>query len=204
MSKHRASIVAVMGASGSGKSLFIKAELRRTKPRRLVVWDPLGEYAEFGAAVRTLGELLAAARAPTFRRVFHPSGDPEQARKQFDVLCRIVFAAGDCTLVAEELAFVTSPSYAPPGWSECTLKGRHRALRIYGASQRPASIDKHFFGNATLIRTGRLNFARDIKTLADVLQVPAGQVQSLAPLQWIARDMATGKIATGTEKIPGK
>ena len=73
-----------MGASGSGKSLFIKAELRRTKPRRLVVWDPLGEYPEFGAAVRTLGELLAAARALTFRRVFHPSGDPEQARKQFD------------------------------------------------------------------------------------------------------------------------
>ncbi len=72
-----------------------------------------------------------------------------------------------------------------------------RSLRIYGASQRPASIDKHFFGNATQIRTGRLNFARDVKVLADVLQVPAMQVQGLQPLDWIARDMANGKISTG-------
>lgn len=193
-----------MGASGSGKSLYIKGELRRLKPRRLVVWDPLGEYREFGTPAATLGEILAAAKGAGFRLIFRPAADPDQARKQFDVLCRIVFAAGDCTLVAEELAFVTSPSYAPAGWSECTLKGRHRALRIYGASQRPASIDKHFFGNATEIRTGRLNFARDVKTLADVLQVPALQVQSLQPLQWIARDMATGRIYTGKQAIPGR
>jgi DNA helicase HerA-like ATPase len=203
MSKNAASIVAVMGASGSGKSLYIKGELRRTRPRRLIVWDALGEYGEFGTPAATLGEVLAAAKAATFRRIFRPSADPEQARKQFDVLCRIVFAAGDTTLVAEELAFVTSPSYAPPGWSECTLKGRHRALKIYGASQRPASIDKHFFGNATEIRTGRLNFARDVKTLADVLQVPAASVQSLQPLDYISRNMANGKISTGRLKIPG-
>lgn len=204
MSKNRAFIVAVMGASGSGKSLFIKQELRATNPRRLVVWDPLREYAEFGTAASKLNDLLQSAKSKTFRGIFNPSGDPAQARRQFDILCRIVFAAGDCVLVAEELAFVTSPSFAPPGWSECTLKGRHRGLRIYGASQRPASIDKHFFGNATMIRTGRLNFARDVKVLADVLQVPAPQVQSLAPLQWINRDMATGKITTGIQKLPSK
>lgn len=204
MSKNKASIVAVMGASGSGKSLFLKAELRRLKPRRLIVWDALGEYTEFGTAANSLGDLLAAAKNAVFRCIFRPDRDPLKARAQFDGLCRIAFAAGDCVLVAEELAFVTSPSFAPPGWSECTLKGRHRGLRIYGASQRPASIDKHFFGNATSIRTGRLNFARDVKVLADVLQVPAAQVQGLQPLQWVSRDMATGKITAGVQAIPGK
>jgi hypothetical protein len=204
VSKNKAHIIAVLGASGSGKRLFIKAELRRLKPRRLIVWDTLGEYGEFGQPVAQVAGLLKMAGCREFRAVFAASGNPDMARKQFDLICRVAYAAGDCVLVAEELAFVTSPSYAPPGWAECTLKGRHKGLTIYGASQRPASIDKHFFGNATAIRTGRLNFARDVKTLADVLQVPAAQVQSLQPLDWVSRDMATGKIYTGKVAIPAK
>lgn len=191
-----------MGASGSGKSLFIKGELQRLKPSRLVVWDPLGEYQSFGVPIINLAEALQLMKGRAFRLVFRPSSDPAAAAKQFDVLCQLVFAAGDCTLVAEELAFVTSPSFAPPGWAAATLKGRHKGLRIYGASQRPASIDKHFFGNATKIRTGRLNFARDVKVLADVLQVPAQRVQDLKPLEFIEREMNSGAIKAGKVAIP--
>ena len=78
-----------------------------------------------------------------------------------------------------------------------TLKGRHKGLTVYGNSQRPASIDKNFFGNATIIRTGRLNFAADVKVLANVLQVQALEVQSLQPLEYIERDMGTGAISRG-------
>lgn len=195
--KAKASITAVMGASGSGKSLFIKQELARTRPARLIVWDPLGEYAAHGQVMHLLSHALQAASAKSFAIVFRPVADQRQAQGQFNVLCQIAYAAGNLTFVAEELAFVTSASWAPAGWSALTLKGRHKGLRIYGASQRPASIDKNFFGNASRIRTGRLNFARDITTLADVLAVPRDQIHALKPLEWIDRDMATGKISTG-------
>lgn len=199
---NQANITAVMGASGSGKSLFIRGELKRLKPPRLMVWDFKREYAEFGQVARSLAEVIQLARARSFRLVFQPSHDPATAKNQFDVFCRIAYAAKRLVFVGEELAFVTNPSYAPPGWSMLTLAGRSEGLTIYGASQRPAAIDKNFFGNATAIRTGRLNFKNDIKVLADVLQVPPQQVQALAPLQYIARDMNTGKLSTGAVKIP--
>lgn len=195
-----ADISAVMGASGSGKSLFIKSELKRLKPPRLMVWDFKREYN--GQVARNLTEVLQLVRHARFNVIFQPSHDPATAKNQFDVFCRIAYAAKRLTFVGEELAFVTNPSYAPTGWSMLTLAGRSEGIRIYGASQRPAAIDKNFFGNATVIRTGRLNFKNDIKVLADVLQVPFHNVQALAPLQFIARDMNTGKLTTGSVKIP--
>lgn len=199
---NQASIAAVMGASGSGKSLFVKGELKRIKPPRLMVWDFKREYSEFGQVVTSLSEVLRLADAARFRVVFQPSHDTSTAKSQFDVFCRIAYAAKRLTFIGEELAFVTSPSYAPPGWSMLTLAGRSEGLVIYGASQRPAAIDKNFFGNASVIRTGRLNFKNDIKVLSDVLQVPPQQVQALAPLQYIARDMNSGRLTSGTVKLP--
>lgn len=199
---NQADITAVMGAPGSGKSLFLKAELKRLKPARLMVWDYKREYAEHGQLAASMAEVLQLARKPSFKIIYQPSHDPATGRSQFDVFCRIAYAAKRLTLLAEELAFVTSASYAPPGWAMVTLAGRSEGLIIYGASQRPAAIDKNFFGSASRIRTGRLNFKRDIEVLADVLQVTRDKVASLAPLQWIERDMNTGKTATGTQKIP--
>jgi len=200
-SRNKAQIVAVMGASGSGKSTFLKQTIRKTLPNRLMIWDPMTEYGDFGEPTRTLADVMAKMRASAFCIDFIPSADPEQMRKQFDLFCQLAFAAGNLTLIAEELAFVTSPSFAPTGWAAVTLKGRHKGLKVYGASQRPASIDKHFFSNATTVRTGRLNYSADIKTLANVLSIVPEQVQSLLPLEYLERDMSTGKVTSGKMKI---
>jgi DNA helicase HerA-like ATPase len=195
--RNKAQIVAVMGASGSGKSTFLKQIIRKTLPSRLLIWDPMTEYGDFGEGTRTLSDVMNKMRANIFAIDFLPSSDPEQMKKQFDLFCQLAFAAGNLTLIAEELAFVTSPSYAPPGWAAVTLKGRHKGLKVYGASQRPASIDKHFFSNATKVRTGRLNYAADIKTLANVLSVQPEQIQGLLQLEYLERDMSTGKVTAG-------
>jgi hypothetical protein len=81
------------------------------------------------------------------------------------------------------------------------MRGRHKGMTVIGASQRPASIDKHFFGNATIVRTGRLNFAADIKVLANVLHVPGSHILSLAPLEFFQRDMQTGDTQRGALKV---
>jgi hypothetical protein len=200
MSVNRADIVAVFGASGSGKSSYIKQRLRREKPARLLIWDPQSEYAEFGQVFSKTGAALDCvleARRGRFAVVYQPVGSLESWRRQFDFLCRMAYEAGHVFMVAEELADVTTASWAPEGWSMATRKGRHTGMRIIGASQRPASIDKHFFGNATTIRTGRLNFEADIKVLANVTGESPDTIRGLMPLEWIEKSMQDGKISRG-------
>ena len=195
--RNKAVIIAVMGASGSGKSAFIKQTIRKELPRRLMIFDPMKEYGDFGEVVTTAGALLAKAKGDTFAICFQPVSDPDMMKRQFDYFCTLAHAVGNLTMICEELSFVTSPSKAPPGWSAVTLTGRHRKLRVYGSSQRPASIDKNFFSNATKVRTGRLNYAADIKTLANVLGVDVKQIQDLLPLEYLERDMGSGKVTAG-------
>ena len=65
-----ARIWGVIGASGSGKGLWIKQQLRALAPPRIVVWDFKNEYQEFtgekpGAKARaTLAEIRAAMIGP--------------------------------------------------------------------------------------------------------------------------------------------
>jgi len=198
--ENRANILAYIGASGAGKSTSLKAALRAARHTRVLIFDPQHEYDMFGTAYHSLPAVLAALQAAgrgPFSIVFRPSADLKVAAQQFDVLCRMAHAAGHCALVAEELAFVTSPSKAPPGWSLCNLRGRIKGLTIYGTTQRPARVDKDFFGNATRIRCGRLNYARDQKVMADVLGVTLELVAMLKPLEYIEKDMATGKLSIG-------
>ncbi len=72
-------------------------------------------------------------------------------------------------VVAEELNKVTTPSRAPAPWRELTSRGRHRGIHIIGVSQRPASVDKDFFGMVTEIYAGRLTYDRDRRALAPVI-----------------------------------
>lgn len=203
-SANKAHIVAVMGGSGAGKSSFVKGELARRKPARLMIWDFMREYGDHGHVVRTTTELLQAVSGKRFAVVFEPSQDPSTAKKQFDVFCRAAHAIGDVVMVAEELSFVTTASKAPVGWSMCTLTGRHKGMTIYGLSQRPAAVDKNFWSNATHVRTGRLNYDTDVTTLAKVLRVKPAEIDALLPLQFIERNMSTGVVSRGSLSGGGK
>lgn len=191
---NKASIMAVLGSSGSGKSTFIKRTLSRGHPR-LLIWDPMSEYD--GQLVATLTDLVKSLHGKKFRLVFRPSADPAARVKQFELVCRAALAAGNLTLVVEELRFVTTPSRAPLGWAQVCLTGRHRGLKVFGISQRPASIDKDFLGNCTAIRTGRLAYPEDVKAVTKVMGIPPGKVEALRPLEWLEKDMATGKLSSG-------
>lgn len=199
-----AEIVAVMGSSGSGKSSYIKAELRRRKPRRLVVYDPDEEYGPFGRVVSKLGDVLSVMRQAgtdkPFKLVFRPSSDPGAAARQFDALCKLCFHAGGVTFVAEELADVTTPSRAPVGWSMLSRRGRKRGIVLFGASQRPANIDKNFLGNATRVRCGVLSYEQDANVCGRVLGVDPGELMTLAPLAYVERSQG-GETVRGVLKL---
>ncbi len=189
-----ADILAVFGASGSGKSLYVKSII--ADERRLIVFDSMDEYRGV-LKVRTAAALLAAVRQPAFRVAFVPAAADALRIKAFAFVCNVAFALGDCCLVVEELRFVTKPSWAPMEGARITAQGRHKRLRVRGTSQRPASVDKDFMGNCTAVRSGRLAYPDDARAVARVLLVPESDLLALRPLEWIERDLSTGEIKKG-------
>lgn len=199
----KANINAIMGASGSGKTSFVMAEIKRLKPSRLLIWDKKGEFEKerYGMPVNKMADvyklLLKAGAAGSFKICYRPRGDQRQYKEQFDRFCKAAFASKNLLFVAEELSDVTTASHAPAGWRELTTQGRTEGIIIYGLSQSPAQIDKDFFGNSTLVRTGRLNFDSHIKAMANCMSADKEIIRNLLAGEYIERNMDTGQVKRG-------
>lgn len=191
-------VAAFFGSRGQGKSTQVHSLLHTENPPRLLIFDPMDEYRGDAEKVADLVDMGKRSKAERFRlRYVPPRADQKKTVARFDAFCSLAYKLGNLLIVCEELQLVTRPSYAPPAWSECTLRGRHRRLSIVGVSQRPASVDKNFFSCCTSISTGRLNFKPDQVVMADVLGVAAAEVGALARYHFIARNMDTGQIVRG-------
>jgi hypothetical protein len=195
-------LIAAMGARQTGKTSWIKQLLRRNPPPRLIVWDPLDQYAEFGTVFSRLDKVLwhvGCIGVGRFAAVYQPGDRLSTYEDKFSDLCAIVWGVGECLFVAEELADVTNAGWAPDGWSAITRKGGNVGKRIaaIGASQRPAEIDKTFLENATFIHCSRCNGEHAVRTMAKHLQVPELEVASLKDLEFIERDKTTGELRRG-------
>lgn len=206
---NRPDIRAYIGSTGSGKGVSVREHLAREKPRRLVVWDPLGEYGEFVTLTTDkLADVAALMAAKTFRVAYWPGPDIATFKDKFAMFCRMVFAAGDCTMLVEELADVTCPAHAPVHWKYCTTKGRHRGLKIIAASQRPAQVDKNFLGGCTYIRVFSLRYKPDQKAMAESMTVPLVEIAALVTVEagktttinYIERDFRINKTTKGQIK----
>lgn len=203
----QATIVAIMGASGSGKTFNLKrklAKLPMRQQRRTIVWSPKEKADNYAGlfpgsvVVRSAAEVLAivrkAGKAGGFHIVFEPRLNRQVDAAQFGAVCSMALAVGNVTFIADELHTVTTASWAPDGWSQLVMMGRAYGCAVFGLSQRPASIDKDFFSNCTVIRTGRLAFDADCKAVAKALNVKAAEVLALTGYMSIERDTLTGKM----------
>lgn len=191
-SRAAADIVAVMGATGAGKSTAIRIKLAADRAPRRLIWDPAGDYSDCGQVVtdaKQFGALvLAASHAGPLRLVYRPPFDVEKERAHFGQFCTLAYAAGDVLVVADELASVMTATWAPAGWRRLVRLGRKRGCRIVAASQRPAGIEKDFWDMATVIRSGWVRGA-SADTMADALMVDRSEVMALAPLHFIQRSI---------------
>lgn len=208
MSKNDAAILAIIGSTGSGKSLYLKGQLSKKKPPRLLIWDAMREYGEIGRVYSgrlspLVADLSEAGRRGRFAFVYQPdNSNAKRFERQFAVLCGLALAAGNCTLLVEELALVTKAGFSPPRWMEAVTGGRHKGLSIIGTTQRPALVDKTFFGNATVIRVGRLNAGSDKRVMADALDVSLDEITALRPLHFLQKNMSTGEISRDKVGLP--
>jgi len=198
-----ARIWGVVGASGTGKGVWIKEQLRRLASPRIIVWDFKREYEE--AAGKRLAPTLADVRAQVIaagdgplKVRYCPRGAGEKAlRKEFEGLCELVYAAEHTVFVAEELANVTTPGWAPAAWRKMTTSGRHAGIHIIGATQTPALVDKTFLGNCTLIHAGPLREFAHRMAVARSMDIDEGRLARLVKFQWLEKDFDSGEVTTG-------
>ena len=190
---NKARIVAVMGASGTGKSTWVYRQIEKQK--RLMIWSPkeaIDDYAgrlggmKCDSAQQLLDALTAAKRGPV-RVVYQPPVNRKEAEKAFGFFCKIALAANNVCVLVEELHTVTRPSWAPDGWSNLILMGRGYGVQVYGVSQRPASVDKDFFSNCNLVHAGRVNYEDDAKVLSKSLMVDWQEMLNLPDMAYIER-----------------
>lgn len=213
-----ARIVGVIGASGQGKGVWLKGVVIDEAPARVVVWDFMDEYAETLAkiagkrrAVPAVSSLEAvrqsmvkAGEGPLVVRYVPRGAGNKALQREFEGLCELVYAWGDCTFVAEELANVTTPSWAPAAWRKMTTSGRHRLVRIYGVTQSPALVDKSFLGNCTLIHCCALREHAHRVAVARAMDIPDSEIATLVKFEFIEKDYETGQVTRDSVKPPGK
>ncbi|MYM96245.1 ATP-binding protein [Duganella vulcania] len=202
-----AEIHVVLGSSGGGKTTQARGKIMKKRRRRTIVWspkEPIDNYASWwpGSVVcTTTAEVLAIVQAAgkrgEFHIVFRPSLNRSQDEAQFNVVCRIALAAHQLLFVVDELHTVTKPSHSVDGWGKLVMMGRGYGIEIWGMSQRPASMDKDFMGNASTIHTRRLSYPEDAKTVARSLGVKPAEVSALSGYMWIERNNQTGEISRG-------
>jgi ABC-type cobalamin/Fe3+-siderophores transport system ATPase subunit len=201
-----AKVVAIMGATGCGKTTYLRKCLAARKRKRTIVWspkEPIDGYAELyqgSVVVRSVGDVLAAAKAAgkgEFHLVFFPRLNRKVDEAQFGAVCKIAMAARNVTMIVDELHTVTRPNAAPDGWSELVMMGRGYGAEVFGLSQRPASMDKDFLGNCSEVWTGRLAYEDDAKTVAKTLRVSPAEILNLTGYSFIHRNTLTGKTTTG-------
>ena len=202
----KALMVGIFGARGTGKNVFAVQLLKRLKPARLMIWDHKHDpgMSNFGQTFTNLGALIRAMKAPGFLVRYMPDHSRDVG-KQFDLFCRAAFAAGNLTLMIDELPEVTKANRAPAAWRQCVNVGRlyrgpdgkERTLTIMGLGQRPSECDKSFMNNLDILHSGRIASVNDAKTLADLLAVDYRQVMALPDLHWIERRQGEAEPSRG-------
>lgn len=202
----QAEIVAIFGATGSGKTTALLSKIKKPKRKRTMFWspkEPADQYQSLYAgsvvcrSVAELARAMQSAGRGAVHAVFVPSVNRKEAERQFDVFCRIAKAAGDVTVIADELHTVMRPGWAPDGCNELILMGRAYGVKFFGLSQRPIAVCKDLYSNCTAIRTGRLAFPDDIKKMASTLGVSKEEVAALTGYKFIEKNLLTGQITRG-------
>jgi hypothetical protein len=201
-------IWAVLGASGQGKGVWLKQQLAKLKPKRMVIWDFKKEYDGWGKLTTSLREVRAAmikaGEGPLHIRYVTQASGRKDTQKEFEAICALVYAWQHCVFIAEELVNVTTPSWAPGAWLKMTTSGRHEGIHIIGVTQSPALVDKTFLGNATLIHCCFLKQRRHRKVVAEDMDIDIAELNGLKKFEYIEQNTDTREVSRGRVVLPGQ
>lgn len=180
--------IVLIGASGSGKSSYLRKLQEIRNAPRLLAWDPDADHKL--VHYRNVPELHKACAKAGFGKI-RAGLEMRPSMADFGQLCGIAFAMSHAkaplVLLVEELAGVTTPAKAAPEWHECATRGRKYGLIIAATSQRPQEIDKTILGQADTIWCGRLKTEKDARYMAGIMGVDPQSLIDLKPLEYFIK-----------------
>lgn len=191
-SHNKANIIAVVGSTGTGKGRYIKTELLARFPGRpVIVWSTLEKTDNYAAilhvpATSKLSDIIASYKAGK-SGVLVPPASGKELEAGFDRFCRAVQHMEGAVILIEELSRVTQASYAPPEWQNVCTAGRHAGIVLIGTCQRPAQVDKDFFGNTTEARCFRVAFKADAQVMAETVRGTVDELLDLPDFHYVHR-----------------
>jgi hypothetical protein len=187
----------VSGQTGSGKSWLTKRAVLESP--RLVVYQPKVEDAGY-AGVYFNGRKFewqcflawwkyARSRCNRWRLVYRPSN--KFSGDEFDQVCRLVHAAGDCDFVAEEIAdylragmFQVEGRYQ--GIRDMICTSRTRGVTAYWLTQRPRGIPREITSESREAYLFKTEEPVDVKYIADRFGLQAAEMlAALAPYEHV-------------------
>ena len=171
----RPDIRVVLGRGGSGKSHLVKHWLGAIKGR-VVIFDAAAEddYARGAVLVedrdRLIDLLIAGERRLCWRGLFGGA---------FEAVNEIAWAAGDLTLVWEEVDQFGDAGRLPPWAFKIANQGRHRDIRVIACSRRPARVSRDLTANASRIVAFGTTEPRDLAYLRDYMGEAAEKLRGV-------------------------
>jgi hypothetical protein len=190
-------LIFAAGRTRMGKTSLIRERIKSSK--RLLIYDPKGAAGDY-VQVHTVSSMPTLIR--TLKKVKGEAGRYrfiDHKLKSFDLFCRTALVwgreFGGCTVVCDELAAVTSPSKAPPGWGQLVRMGLGYGISIYAISQRPAECDKTCISNATELTTFHMKRLNDRKYMAGEMDIDVEKINELKSYHYLS-DQHRGKVLT--------
>jgi hypothetical protein len=193
-------LVVISGTSRTGKTAKVRELLQNEKS--VWAWDPEDQWAHEPGFLRVTNrkQLADVMQSVTQNKVaFVAGGDLSEG---FDFFCQCAYFRGRyvvdaITIIAEELADVTTPAKAPQPWGLLVRRGLKRGISIYAISQRWSEADKTAFGNATEYYMFMLSSGDDVRYLERKTMIEKGLLETLEPLQFYHYHTHTKKIERG-------
>lgn len=173
--------VFVCGASGSGKTEFLRTRFLPRSPRLLIV-DQTGEWPDkepeapvYMGFEETLGGLKGLASQPKWRAICYL--EPEEVmRLSEEVLLPpgkisqgYSYSVGGMGLLLDEVDSLVPIANAPLPLRSLWRRSRHGGLTVFAATQRPGNVSKEVTSQCRWLGVLRQHEARDVLYLASVI-----------------------------------
>lgn len=175
--------IMIVGASGSGKSSFLRQEVD-FKQSRIIAWDPEEDYKL--PRVRDLKTFIALCKKAGFGKI-RVALTVTPTMENFEQFAAFAFAIAHCkapmTVIADEIADVTRVSKASPQWGQLCRKGRKYGIRLMAITQRPQEADKTIFNQTRLKWCGALSSLAAYKYMAGEMDVPIDEFKQLENIE---------------------
>jgi hypothetical protein len=188
------------GKTGSGKShaMWLKhEEWQRLDHRQVLCWSPKERHDNYAKRLRCKAyadfkQAVIAARSGA-NVVYVPTLNRAIEEPKFDIFNRLALRLAQlnprCVMLVEELHTITKPTGGVPSWHVTTTMGRADGLRVLASSQRPAHVDKDFYGALSYAHCGALLFEEDARTASKLVLCTPQEILSLQGFDSRTRSM---------------